>query len=634
MNVKHHIILVDDDQNIRKFLDEFLKLKGFSVSSFSSAEDAIPELEKGNFSLAVFDIVLPGMSGRDACAKIRENAQTANRPVILMTAIHRSTDQAQEAKDEFGATEYLLKPFSLDTLYQRILSLLGEEYKVADIKERETATIQGELSETSFPKLLHDLYALKATGLLHVSLSERKKVVYFMEGYPIFVRSNLIRECLGKLLVRKGFIDERECEESLKRVKETGRLQGTVLIEMGYLTPQQLHDVLKLQATEKLLEIFSWKNGDYRFTHAQDFKKNITRINLSPATLILQGLRKYYSEEMLDKILKPHLSYYPALSSNPHYRFQDIELTGKDASLLAECRGDRTFEDILEKYPLSRFENKQLLTTLLLVNMLESREMPLSPEEQSTLFTDAPEKQEKREAFLNDYTKIMQEDYFALLGISLDSDTETVRKSYVQLAKKYHPDRYLQDNLSNDLKQKINTLFQRIGEAYETLSDPVRKKNYMAELTGSGKKKDSEAADIIQAETSFQKGLVLLKVNNFAGARVELEKAVNLYPKEPEYITYLAWTLFKSSGKPVDKDQAKKMTLKALQMNPDLDKAHFFLGHMLKDEGKEREAEKRFERAIQCNPNNTEALRELRLFQMRKPANGKAASLLGKMFKK
>jgi CheY-like chemotaxis protein len=419
MATKHHIILVDDDQNIRRFLDEFLKLKGFKVSSFSSAEDALPEINKGDFSIAIFDIVLPGISGREACAKIRENSTTANRPIILMTAIHRGTDQAQKAKEEYGATEYLLKPFSLDTLYQKVLELLGEEYRVSDIKERETATIQGTLTETGFPKLLHDLYALKATGLLHVTLNERKKVVYFVEGYPIFVRSNLIRECLGKLLVRKGIIDERECEESLKRVKETGRLQGTVLIEMGYLTPQQLHDVLKLQASEKLLEIFSWQNGEYRFNHAQDFKKNITRINLSPATLILQGLRKFYSEETLDKVLEPHLNYYPALSTNPHYRFQDIDLTAKDASLLAECRGDKTFEEILEKYPLSRFENKQLLTALVTVKMLESREMPLSPDEQSTLFTASPEKQEKRESFLNDYTRMMQQDFFVLLGVEL-----------------------------------------------------------------------------------------------------------------------------------------------------------------------------------------------------------------------
>ena len=117
-------------------------------------------------------------------------------------------------------------------------------------------------------------------------------------------------------------------------------------------------------------------------------------------------------------------------------------------------------------------------------------------------------------------------------------------------------------------------------------------------------------------------------------ARKEMEKAVNLYPKEPEYICYLAWTMFKGAKDQAEKEQAKKMVLKSLQMNPDLDKAHFFLGSILKDEGKEKEAEKRFERAIQCNPNNTEALRELRLFQMRKPTSGKAASLLGKMFKK
>lgn len=634
MATRHHIILVDDDQNIRRFLNEYLKLKGFTVSSYGSAEDAMPDLEKGQFSIAIFDIVLPGMSGREACAALRENTATANRPVILMTAVHRGTEQAEEAIQEYGATEYLLKPFSLDTLHQKILALLGEEFKVPDIKERETAIIQGTLTETSFPKLLHNLYALKATGLLHLSLNERKKVVYFMEGYPIFVRSNLIRECLGKMLVRKGIIDERECEESLKKVKETGRLQGTVLIEMGYLTPQQLHDVLKLQASEKLIEIFAWKEGEYRFTHAQNFKKNVTRINLSPANLILQGLRNYYSEKMLDKLLEPYLSYYPAVSSNPHYRFQDLELTNRDASVLDECRGDKTFEEILDKHPLSKLENKQLLATLLIVNMLESRELPLSPEQQSTLFTDAPDKTEKRESFLSDYTRMMQQDFFALLGVSHDAKTEDIRRAYVQMAKKYHPDRYLQDNISNDLKQKTNSLFQRIGEAHETLADPARKKAYLSELTGEGKKKDSEADQILRAETAFQKGMVLLKVNNFAEARAELKKAVDLYSKEPEYFVYLAWCIFKNAQKDTEKDQAKKMILKALQMNPDLDKAHFFLGQMLKEEGKTREAEKRFERAIQCNPNNTEALRELRLSHMRKPSESKAASLLGKMFRK
>jgi len=633
MATERHIILVDNDQNICKFVGEFLKSKDFSVSSYPSAEDALPELVEGKFKIAIFNIDLPGMSGCDLCKKLRQNPTTAYRPVIMMTAIHHGRDQIEQAKENFGATETLLKPFSLDTLYQKILSLLDEEYKVSDLNDREVATIQGRLTETPFPKLLHDLYALKVTGLLHINLNERKKVIYFMEGYPIFVRSNLIRECLGKLLVRKSYITEEECDTSLKKVKETGRLQGTVLIEMGFLTPQQLHDVLKQQATEKLLEVFSWSDGEYRFTHAKDFKKNITRINMAPASLILQGMRRYYSEEAIDTILAPHLGSYPALSGNPHYRFQDIDLTPRDAQILTECRGDITFAQILEKNPLSRLENKQLFAALLSVKMLESRETPLSPEEQATLFEDAPVKNEKREEFLNDYSRMMQQDYFALLGVSRDAGTEEVRKSFVRLAKKYHPDRYLHDNISNDLKHKINTLFQQIGEAYELLSKPDGRQKYRAELKGTVKK-DTEAADILLAESAFQKGLVLIKVNKFAEAKKELEKAVKLYSEEPEYACHLAWVKYKLAETDKEREQAKSMLLQGLHVNPDLDKGHLYMGNILKAEGKEREAEKRFERAIQCNPNNTEALRELRLFQMRKPREGKASSLLGKMFKK
>jgi len=68
-------------------------------------------------------------------------------------------------------------------------------------------------------------------------------------------------------------------------------------------------------------------------------------------------------------------------------------------------------------------------------------------------------------------------------------------------------------------------------------------------------------------------------------------------------------------------------------MNPNLFIAHLYHGYMLKDEGRMREAEKRFELAIQYNPNCTEALRELRLMNLRRDKDGEGG-LLGKLFKK
>ena len=77
----------------------------------------------------------------------------------------------------------------------------------------------------------------------------------------------------------------------------------------------------------------------------------------------------------------------------------------------------------------------------------------------------------------------------------------------------------------------------------------------------------------------------------------------------------------------------RKNLIRATELSPKLSLAHLYLGYLSKDEGNEKEAQRRFERAILCNPNCTEALRELRLMGMRKGKAGKEKKgLFGKMF--
>jgi tetratricopeptide (TPR) repeat protein len=179
-----------------------------------------------------------------------------------------------------------------------------------------------------------------------------------------------------------------------------------------------------------------------------------------------------------------------------------------------------------------------------------------------------------------------------------------------------------------------NSLFQRIGEAYETLSNKVKRQRYLLELQGDKREDRDEAKIIIEAENAFQRGVVLLNKNNFAQAHKELEKAVNLYQEEPEYLCYLGWAKFKSAaGDAIMLEQAKELIQKSIRLNPNLDKGHLFHGYMLKEAGRLPEAEKKFERAIQCNQKCTEALRELRLINLRSTSDNDA-SVLGKLFKK
>ncbi|MBE0502016.1 MAG: response regulator [Desulfuromonadales bacterium] len=632
--MNRHIAIIDDDQSIRHFLSEFLILKGFTVDSYASAEEALPKLKGGEYDLIIFDVVLPGLSGIEACSALRKESATRKTPVILISAINRSAEQVREAKEVYGASIYLLKPFSLETLHQKIVYLLDGDEPIEEPAHGKSTRIEGDLLITPFPELLRDLYTLQRTGLLHLNQAERKKAIYFKSGYPIFVRSNLVRECLGNILAIKELISKRECEESLQIVRETGKMQGEVLVEMKLLKPEQLPEVLRVQATEKLLEIFTWQRGAFHFSPAVSFKQNVTHIDLSPANIILQGIRNNYNEAKVDQLLEPYLKSFPALSNNPHYRFQDVELIQREAKILAECNGRDSCEQILDRYPLSRFENKRLLASLLLVKLLEGHKRQLAPKERSSLFATSPQETKKREAFIKTFDRMMNQNFFDLLGLKTDTTDEEIRRSYVVLAKRFHPDHLQQEQLSSDLKQQANSLFQRIGEAYNTLSNKEKRQRYLLELQGGKREDRDEAKIIIEAENAFQRGVVLLNNNNFTQAHKELEKAVNLYQEEPEYLCYLGWAKFKSAaGDAIMLEQAKELIQKSIRLNPNLDKGHLFHGYMLKEGGRLPEAEKKFERAIQCNRKCTEALRELRLINLRS-TSGNDASVLGKLFKK
>ncbi|NIQ09693.1 MAG: tetratricopeptide repeat protein [Gammaproteobacteria bacterium] len=139
---------------------------------------------------------------------------------------------------------------------------------------------------------------------------------------------------------------------------------------------------------------------------------------------------------------------------------------------------------------------------------------------------------------------------------------------------------------------------------------------------------------ILEAETAFQKGMVLFRVKKYDEAEKAFAEALELNPNEAEYLMYQTWTAYKANPKATDVViNTRKNLMRAAELNPKLSQAHLYLGYICKDEGNEKEAQRRFERAIQHNPNCTEALRELRLMSMRKEKAGKdKKGLFGKMF--
>lgn len=113
------ILIVDDDQLMRRSLAFNLEQAGYEVKSTANAEDAIDVLRGSVFNLVLLDIGLPGMDGLDAVQKIKQDFEL---PVIFLTARRRELDEVVGL--ELGADDYVTKPFDVDVLLARIKAVL------------------------------------------------------------------------------------------------------------------------------------------------------------------------------------------------------------------------------------------------------------------------------------------------------------------------------------------------------------------------------------------------------------------------------------------------------------------------------------------------------------------------------
>jgi len=117
----NHILVVDDDNEIRNLVKQFLDQNNFLVTTAKSAEDASKKIEIIKFDLIVLDIMMPGKSGLEF---IKENKNKLKTPIILLTAKGAASERVEGL--EMGADDYLPKPFEPKELVLRIKNILNK----------------------------------------------------------------------------------------------------------------------------------------------------------------------------------------------------------------------------------------------------------------------------------------------------------------------------------------------------------------------------------------------------------------------------------------------------------------------------------------------------------------------------
>ena len=118
-----HILVVDDDDRIRELVKEYLAESNYLVTTAKDAQDALKKLEIIKFDMLILDIMMPGESGLSLTKEIKKNNST---PIILLTAKGEAKDRIQGL--EFGADDYLGKPFEPKELLLRINNILNKTH--------------------------------------------------------------------------------------------------------------------------------------------------------------------------------------------------------------------------------------------------------------------------------------------------------------------------------------------------------------------------------------------------------------------------------------------------------------------------------------------------------------------------
>ena len=120
-NFDTHILVVDDDEEIRELVKEYLKKNKYLVTTAKDAEDAQNKVRFVKFDLIILDIMMPGKSGLEFT---RDNKNHLNTPIILLTAKGEPAERITGL--EIGADDYLAKPFEPKELILRINNILNK----------------------------------------------------------------------------------------------------------------------------------------------------------------------------------------------------------------------------------------------------------------------------------------------------------------------------------------------------------------------------------------------------------------------------------------------------------------------------------------------------------------------------
>ena len=211
METKKKILVVEDDKSLLPMITYNIEKNGFQVSSATNGEDALLLMKEEIPSLAIFDWMIPAPSGLELCKIVRRKPETSNLPIIMLTAKEEEEDRIKGL--DYGADDYITKPFSPAELIARIKALL-----------RRSSSSRDQILEFEDIKIVtnqHKVY--RGEARVRLGPLEYKLLKHFLENPGrVFSREQLLDSVWGHGI----YVEQRTVDTHIRRLRKAVNLNG------------------------------------------------------------------------------------------------------------------------------------------------------------------------------------------------------------------------------------------------------------------------------------------------------------------------------------------------------------------------------------------------------------------------
>jgi tetratricopeptide (TPR) repeat protein len=545
------------------------------------------------------------------------------------------------------------------------------------MSDRPAPTAEGQLSRTPFAHVLLYMRDRRLSGTLVVDAPERfgelagESLLGFEEGCLTQVRLPTVIEPLGFVLRELNAIDDAKLNESLARLARREGLQGEILRAMGAIDDATLERALRTQVRRKALRLFAVTDAPYRYFGEVDLLDGWggSRVREDVMSILWRGVRAYPDPRAMDAVLTRVTGNAVRLRTGADLRVFEFDRTVQ--GVIDTLRVDSASLDSLLSASQDATLARALVYVLLITKQAEivAAGTPRQPtgtnlqastarvhetpggvaptREQSSATTRSsrpsipprgsrpsirpsrpsippgvpadvtPDLRDRFEEARVRVASMEDENYYQMLGITQSAGKDAVRAAYLDQAARWHPDRAPPQAPS--LRELHQRIFAYLSEAQDTLTHDEQAPRYLRSVQDGGGTPNAQrrVAALIEAATDAQKAEVCIRRREWDEAERLARKSLAVAEDDPNSMCVLATAIMERRPDFPPSEEVMGLLHNAVTIAPKHDRAHVLYGAALKRRGDHKRALEQFTAALEANPKNTDAAREVRLAEMR-----------------